>query len=283
MAWVMNERLTELRDDERAACFVAERVTGAVAEPWDVKGRQGAVDAMLALPDGRTAAFEVMAYDEDYGIQIDKLLGADDNFWPVVGKWWWTIRIGNRSDVPRLRESYGRIVQLCEAAGVERPDQLWSRHREVDPDIAWLMESSSSTMWGHSEVPAIEGDKVRDVMVTSTGRGGGVDTSLRGLRAALVEMFAQDGVAKHLRKVAEADADERHLCLMIHRGALPFAVADGLWTGTTVPPEPPPLPERVTHLWLIPELGGRVLLWTPAGWQQHRPYGEPPAKPGAAG
>jgi hypothetical protein len=82
-------------------------------------------------------------------------------------------------------------------------------------------------MWGHSEVPAIEGDKVRDVMVVSTGRGGGADISLRGLHAALVEMFAQDGVAKHLRKVAEADADERHLCLLIHRGALPFAVADG--------------------------------------------------------
>jgi hypothetical protein len=274
---VMDERLAELRVDERAACFVAERVTGGVAEPWDVNGRQGAVDAMLTLPDGRTAAFEVMGYDEDYGIQIDRLLGADDNHWPVVGKWWWTIQVGSRSDVPRLRQSYERIIQLCEAVGAERPDQLWSRHWEVDPDIAWLMESSSSNMWGHPEVPAIEGDKVRDVMVTSTGRGGGVDTSLRGLHAALVEMFPQDGVAKHLRKVADADADEGHLCLLIHRGALPFAVADGLWTGTTLPPEPPPLPERVTHLWLMSELGGRVLLWTPNGWQQHRPYDEPAA------
>jgi hypothetical protein len=266
------ERLTELRDDERAACIVAERVTGGVAEPWDVNGRQGAVDAMLTLPDGRTAAFEVMAYDEDYGIQVDKVLGADDNHWPVVGRWWWTIQVGDRWDVPRLRASYGRIVQLCEAAGVERPEQLWSRHREVDPDIAWFVEESSSNMWGHPDVPAIEGDKVREVVVTSTGRGGGVDTSLRGLRPALVEMFDQPVVAKHLRKVAGADADERHLCLLIHRSALPFAVADGLWTGTTLPPEPPPLSDQLTHLWLMPELGGRVLLWTPEGWQQHRPY-----------
>ncbi len=128
-------------------------------------------------------------------------------------------------------------------------------------------------MWGHSDVPAVEGDRVRDTMVTSTGRGGGVDTSLSGLQAALAEMFEQPVVAKHLRKVAEAEADDRHLCLLIHRSALPFALADGLWTGTTLPPDaPPPLPERVTHLWLMPELGGRVLLWTPNGWQQHRPY-----------
>jgi hypothetical protein len=29
------------------------------AEAWDVDGRQGAVDVMLTLNDGRTAAFEV--------------------------------------------------------------------------------------------------------------------------------------------------------------------------------------------------------------------------------
>ena len=46
-----------------------------MAEPWDVDGRLGAVDAMLTLPDGRRAAFEGMGYDEDYGIQLDMLLG----------------------------------------------------------------------------------------------------------------------------------------------------------------------------------------------------------------
>ncbi len=276
----MTDRLAGLRDDERRACLIAERVTGGIAEPWDVNGRQGAVDAMLTMPDGRRAAFEVTAHDEDYGIQLDKLLGADDYHWPAVGRWWWTIRVGSRSDVPRLRESYERIVRLCEAAGVERPSQLWRRHRAVDPDIAWLEEVSSSDMWGHSNVAAIDGDKVRDVMVMPSGRGGGVDTSLVGLHAALVEAFDEPGVAKHLRKVADADADERHLCLLIHRSALPFAVADGLWTGTTLPPDPPPLPARVTHLWLMPELGGRVLFWTPEGWQQHRPYDEPQAPPG---
>lgn len=269
----MVDRLAGLRNDEKAACIVAERVTGGLAKPWDVNGRQGAVDAMLTLPDGRTAAFEIMSYDEDYGIQIDRVLSADDNHWPAVGEWWWTVQVGSRVDVPRLRQSYARIVALCEAAGVERPDQLYRRHEDVDPDITWLVEESSSNMWGHSQVPSVDGDRVRHVMVTSAGRGGGVDTLLRGLRKALVDVFDQPVVAKHLRKVAKAEADEAHLCLLLHRSALPFAVADGLWTGTTLPPDAPPsLPEGVTHLWLMPQLGRRVLLWTPTGWEQHRPY-----------
>lgn len=271
----MADRLEGLREEERFACLIAERVTKGLAEAWDVKGRQGAVDAILRLPDGRIAAFEVMAYDQDHAIHLDRLLGADDLHWPAAGKWWWTIQVGSRSDVPRLRECYGRIVELCEAAGVERPEQLWSRQPIVDADIVWLVEESNSDMWGHPNVPAVDGDLVRDVMVTPAGRGGGVDTSLVGLRAALVDVFDQPGIVKHLRKVATAEADERHLCLLVHRSALPFAVADGLWTGNTLPPEAPPLPPEVTHLWLIPALGQRVLLWTPEGWQQHQPYDQP--------
>lgn len=75
-------------------------------------------------------------------------------------------------------------------------------------------------------------------MVTCTGRGGGVDTSLSGLHSTLVDLFHRPVVAKHLRKVADASADEKHLCLLLHRSALPFAIADALWTGTSLPPDP---------------------------------------------
>jgi hypothetical protein len=111
-------------------------------------------------------------------------------------------------------------------------------------------------------------------MIVPAGRGGGADVSLVGLRQALVEAFAEPHMARHLQKVARAGADERHLFVPVHRSALPFAVANGLWIGTAVPPEPPPLPVGVTHLWLAPAFGRRVLLWTPSGWQQHHPYGD---------
>ncbi len=57
----MSDRLEGLSPQEKAACLIAEKVLGAVATPWDVDGRQGVVDAMLTLPGGARAAFEVTA------------------------------------------------------------------------------------------------------------------------------------------------------------------------------------------------------------------------------
>jgi len=268
----MSDRLEGLSRQEKAACLIAERVLGAVATPWDVEGRQGVVDATLTLPDGRQAAFEVTALAAAGALQTDALLGRDDFGWPSPGQWWWTVQVGSPRDLPRLRTSYRRIALLCEAAGVTRPEQLWRRHEDVDPDVVWLVEESTSDMRGHPEVPAIDGATVRNTMVVPTGRGGGVDRSLRGLRQALLAAFAEPPMPRHFEKLARAEADERHLFVPVHLSALPFAVADGLWSGESLPPEPPPLPPSITHLWLAPQFGRRVLLSTPRGWEEHHPY-----------
>jgi len=55
----------------------------------------------------------------------------------------------------------------------------------------WLVEESTSDMWGHPQVAAVDGDKIRDTMVVPAGRGGGVDHSLAGLKQALIEAFAK--------------------------------------------------------------------------------------------
>ena len=263
--------LDGLSSREQAACRIAERVLAATAEPWDVAGRQGAVDAMLTLADGRRAAFEVTVIAERGALQTDSLLGQSDFQWPVAGAWWWTIQVGSPSDIPRLRECYVRVAQLCESAGVTRPEALWHRD-DCDEDIRWLVEDSSAHMFGHPDVPAVDGDKVRETMVTPRGRGGAVDRNLVGLTAALTDAFESPHIARHIQKLARADGDELHLFIPLHFSALPYPVADGLWTGTTLPRDPAPLPSPLTHLWLAPQFGRRVLLWTPRGWQQHHPY-----------
>ena len=104
---------------------------------------------MLTLPARRTAAFEVMGYDEDYGIHLDKLLYADDYHWPAVGRWWWTIQVGSRSDVPRLRESYERIVLLA-----KRPvlSDRTSCGAATDPSTPTLLGSKSQTASDYRDV-----------------------------------------------------------------------------------------------------------------------------------
>ncbi|MFF8968678.1 hypothetical protein [Streptomyces sp. NPDC014995] len=270
----MSETTRDLPADERAACLIAERVLGATAIPWDVDGRQGAVDAMLILPSGKRAAFEVTKLAADGALQIDSILGRDNHAWPAPGRWWWSIEIGSPYDIPRLRKCYARLALLCEQYNVNSPYALWRANYE-DPDLSWLIEDSTSDMHGYPSVPAVEGNLKRDVMVVPSGRGGGVDRSLNGLRSALDEAFLRPHMNKHLDKIARAEADERHLFVPLHFTALPFNVAYGLMEGDALPTTPPPLPISVTHLWLAPQFAQRVLLWTPDGWQQHYPYDNP--------
>lgn len=273
---VMSERTRDMPADERAACQIAERVLGATAIPWDINGRQGAVDAMLILSSGKTAAFEVTKLAADGALQIDSILARDNHSWPTPGEWWWSIQIGSPFDIPRLRECYARIALLCEQSGVDNPYALWRANHE-DPDLAWLIEDSSAVMHGYPSVPAVDGDVTRDVMVVPSGRGGSVDRSLQGLQSALIDAFQLPHMSRHLEKIARAEADEHHLFVPLHFTALPFHVAYGLMEGDALPPDPPPLPPSITHLWLAPQFAQRVLLWSPDGWQQHLPYDSSPA------
>jgi len=181
----VSDLLDGLDNAERLACRVAERVLGVTATAWDVDGRQGAVDAFLDYPDDRRAAFEVTRLATDSGaLQLDQLLGRDGFEWPLPGRWWWNVFVGSPRDLPRLRESFPKIVVMCEQAGVTRPGQLVSqRDDQIDPDVRWLVEDSTSTMQGHPDVPSVDGQRVRRAMVTPDGGGGAVDEQLRGLRA----------------------------------------------------------------------------------------------------
>ena len=267
----MYERLEGLSPRERAACLVAERVLGARADAWDVDGRQGAVDGMLRLIDGRKAAFEVTTYAPEGAIGTDSVLGRSGNAWPAPGKWWWTIQVGSFRDIPELRKRYVRIAQLCEQEGVTRPQDLrYHGPKPPDSDVVWLVERSSSNMMGHPEVPARDGDLVRDAMVTQVGRGGGVDHTFSGLRTALADLFEDPNIVKHVAKLRRTAADEHHLYVAVHLQALSFAIADALMFGDSTPTGMPILPDGVTHIWLAPPLGPRVLLGCTEGWASHR-------------
>lgn len=268
----VSNHLDGLSPEEQRACVIAERVLGAAATPWDIHGRQGAVEAMLTLTDGRQAAFEVTTLAAEGARHLDSLLANDMFSWPSPGKWWWSVWVGDPADVPGLRDRFRRLALQCEAAGVTRPEMLPGAHD--DPDLAWLIKESSpkTDMVGHPEVPAVDGERVRHTMVVPAGRCDMADGTLSGLREALADAFRLPHMSKRLEKVARAEADEHHLFVLVHDSALPFAVADDLCSGTTLPPDPAPLPAGVTHLWIAPTFGRRVLLWAPDGWQQHYPY-----------
>lgn len=264
------DRLDGLSEEEQAACVIAERSLGVVAEAWDVNGRQAEVDAILTYPDGRTAAFEVTKLAADGALWTEGALAATNHFWPSVGDWVWTVSIGAPRDISRLRNTYEKIIRICEAADVERPHDLLGWSPDTDPDLKWLVQESSSRMTGHRDVPA---DQWPGVMVVPQARGGAVDHTMTGFAEALDVEFQQPHIPEHFEKLARADADERHLFVPLHDSALPFAIASELIDETLPPPDPPPVPAHIDYLWIAPRFSRRVLVWSRGDeWKNYFPY-----------
>nr|WP_293054437.1 hypothetical protein [Mycobacterium sp.] len=263
--------LQSLGRQEREACLIAERALGAVAEAWDGGGRQGAVDAMLTLRDGRKAAFEVTNLAAKDALHTASLLARENHRWPLPGKWFWRIDVGSVEDLRRLKATYEKIILLCEAAGEPDPRRIgWDP--SADPDLQWLVRSKS-TLWGHPELLAKDMPNPGATVVSASG-GGVIDHSMSGFAAELGKAFKSPHISRHFRKLAEVDADERHLFIALHDSALPFSVAAELmFEEESLPPEPPPVPDYVTHVWLAPAFSRRVLLWSRGkGWESFSPY-----------
>ncbi|WP_454561506.1 hypothetical protein [Mycobacterium haemophilum] len=264
-------RLDGLDEAEQAACVIAERSLGVVAQAWDVDGRQGEVDAMLAYPDGRTAAFEVTKLAADGALWTEGALAATKHFWPSVGDWAWTVSIGAPRDIAPLKKVYGNIIRCCEAADVERPHDLLGWTPNADSDLKWLVQQSSSRMTGHRSVPAAQWP---GVMVVPQARGGAIDDSMSGFAQALGVEFQQPHIPDHFDKLKRAKADERQLFVPLHDSALPFRIASALIDEALPPPEPPPVPDFIDFLWIAPRFSRRVLVWNRAddSWKNYFPY-----------
>lgn len=240
----------------------------AQAEAWDVDGRQNAVDVMLTLRDGRLAAFEVTSLGVEDALELARLLEKIKYKWPVVGDWFWRIEVGSVVDLDRLKLCYDEIIRICEAAGESQPCQIeggWPTHE----NLRWLVRESSSEMIGFPNIPAKNLKRPMTEVVPRVGAGF-VDESLSGFAAGLAKAFEKPHIQQRFDNLASAGTDERHLFIPLHDSALPSSVSSELIFKETLPPDPPVVPDSVTHLWLAPAGSPRVLLWNRAeGWRNY--------------
>jgi hypothetical protein len=261
--------ISELDPQKRDACLLVVQVLDAAqAEAFAVDGREGVVDALLTLGDGRTAAFEVTDLGQEDALDLARLLEKIKYRWPVVGEWFWRIEVGSVADLDRLKLCYDAIIRLCEAAGEPDPRRLdggWS----IRPDVRWLVRESSSAMIGFPKVLAENLKRPMTEVVPRVGAGF-ADGSLAGFAAGLAKAFEKPRIQAHFDKLARSRADERHLFIPLHDTALPAGVFSELMFKETLPPDPPAVPELLTHLWLAPAGSPRVLLWSRAGgWRNY--------------
>lgn len=136
----MTEPLAGLSSDEQRAARAAAQVTGSTATAHDIGGRQGAVDVTLTYADGREGALEVTLHAEKGTQERDSILRDEQYQWPNPGLWDWSIRLGPSARIAELKPCYGRIIALCEEAGVTSPRHLPWALRDTDPDVRWLID-----------------------------------------------------------------------------------------------------------------------------------------------
>ncbi|HEU5242511.1 MAG TPA: hypothetical protein VFU25_10870 [Ornithinibacter sp.] len=265
-------RLDGLRADEHTAAVLVEHATGATARAHDVGARQGVHDIDLAYPDGRTAALEVTTHAGSGVRHAPALLGRDRTTWPNPGRWSWTVGIGNPRDIPRLRALYQRAITACEAHEVTTvgglPDDVLAR----DPELRWVVSTSTSTVVGRPEASR----NVRahgGVVVLPVHEAARADADLVGLPCAVTELLTVPHVARRAAKVAAVSrVDERHLFVGIGDGGLPAGLYLALARPVdAVPTDAPEVPEGLSHVWLTTAWSGAPLLgWVRgSGWQSH--------------
>ena len=260
--------------DDRGETFAFEiirRVTGVEVEPYDQPGQQrGAVDGLIRTA-GRTEAVEVTRLVDQKAQQLDAILYRNgQNAWPNPGRWRWSISLASAAEYPGMRERYERIIGYCEEHGVTDP----TRAGMVSPipEIKWLW-NTSARFYAYGDDSH---ENPTPVHVWPRAIAGAVDHSFAGLRQALADTFDERHMPDHLDKLLAHPADARHLALLLGWTGLPLALYDAIVFGDQLPTDPPPLPDGITHLWLIPDFGKRVLLWSPDGWAEHHVFDPKP-------
>jgi hypothetical protein len=199
-------------------------------------------------------------------MERNSILGSQDYRWPNPGRWAWSV--DDPRDIPLLRAPYVDVIRVCEGLGVPHPGELPYRLLNAHPTLPWLVEGSSARMYGMPDVPARDGNRERPVHVTPPSDGGSVDSTLQGLPPALMTVFADAGVARHAAKVAAAVADEHHLYPAVGEGGLPFPLMVGFMDMAGVPTVDPPVPDGLSHLWIVTGHAAALIGWSrDAGWQ----------------
>jgi hypothetical protein len=260
-------RLDGLKPDEKLAAAAVERATGATARARDVDGRQGAYDVDLTYPDGHRAALEVTTHAGAGVRHRAALLRRNGSPWPNPGRWSWAIGLDDPADIPRLRAVYARAIIACEAHDVPDPELLPHDLLSGDTELAWLAHESASSLRA-SPSGAADARPARTVLVGPPARAGPLDGELAGLPDAVAALLAVPHVARRAAKVGAArDVEERHLYVGLGEGGLPEPLHLALTTlPVALPPDPPELPDVLSHVWLRTAWAGSPLV----GWDRRR-------------
>ena len=130
---------------ERIAARLVGYSTGAEVVLYDTDGRQAAVDYLLEWPDGRRGTLEVTLVTEKASIAWQGMAMKEGWRWPADSSW--EFRSAAQSFPYKfVRRVAVKAVKLCDAHGVDRPEDLPPELLDTEPDLAQFLVEKFGTL-----------------------------------------------------------------------------------------------------------------------------------------
>lgn len=262
--------MIKLRPEEKFAFSVAARVLAATVEPYDIRGRQRAIDAMVHYPDGRAAALEVSSIGPEEEAPILQYLADRGRCKSIAGlRRRWLVQIPKDFHPADMRK-IEMALHRCEEDKLGHLDELYGTDREMDA-AALLAQGvradAVARTGGGADCPE---SRAYFVLPAFGGFSGGGMVSLTN---ELAEVLRTPKMQLKLDKLAATGLPERHLVLVVRPSAFSFPVYDGLSFGGPLPGERPCLPDGLSQVWLITgiQAGGVVRGISGSGWYRDHP------------
>lgn len=266
----MDRQRSEVSFDERVAFEVVAAITGATVEPYDVDGRNRAVDALVHWPSGGAAALEVTRLTSQAHHQVETILARENFVWKIPElRWWWTARVHEGTRLDRLRGALKEMLCWFEQNQIEDPGRTHAwRGLPGAEEVRRSLNRCGASFFAYPDV----GERSGQVMILPAARAGFTGDMTKVPRW-LSEEIRSNHVTRKVAKLADSGWSDQHLYLIVDIAGAPFAAFDAMAFGDGVPDEDPDLPASLSAVWIAPRWSRAVLTWHRSrGWAKHWPY-----------
>ena len=240
---------------EQIAAHLVGYETGAAVHLHDTDGRQAAVDFLLEWPDGRRGALEVTLVTEKASVAWQGMAMKEGWRWPAASSW--EFRPATTSfPYTFVRQVALREVELCDAHGVDRPEDLPAAVLHVELDLARFLADDLGTLRRTGLDPG--------VVIYQSVRAEFVDGAPSDFARVVEAWHGEPHMASHLKKLARsADVSERHLFVVPTDDVLPAR----FFTDDFQPPTSAPAGfDSVDALWIWSNYWHRYLAFRNDSW-----------------
>lgn len=248
--------MTNLADRaEQIAAHLVGHETGALVVPYDIDGRQAAVDFLLEWPDGRRGALEVTLITEPTSVAWQSMAAKEGWRWGTATSWEFR-PTGANFQYKQTRRVVLRAVELCDKWSVDTPGDLPADVLAGDMELSNFLAEDIGSLRRTQLSPGV-------VLYPST-RAEFMDTAPSEFSVVVESWLGQSHMSSHIEKAMNAaHVSDKHLFLVPVDDVLP---ARFFTDDFETPKAAPKGFEELDALWIWSNYWHRYLVFRNQKW-----------------